>query len=378
MEIIERHVDVMTGNMSMEDLHTMQDFPVFMGCVNFPADEDIRAELTWQINRNNGVLQLKKLIPLETLYQAQHDPGTVGTIWMDHHNAFADFLKKFEPKSVLELGGAHGILALEYFKYKELPWTIIEPNPTPVQGCKARFLKGFFNENFRYNDYFDTIVHSHVFEHIYNPNEFVKYLSEIMNEGQNLVFSLPNLSIMLQKNFTNALNFEHTVFLTEPYIDFLLSRHGFKVLERQYFREDHSIFYGAVRDSKVADCVLPLGLYEENRKLYLNFVSYHKNLIDKLNERMAETDKPIYLFGAHVFAQYLLEMGLNTAKILCLLDNDPKKHGLRLYGSKLNVLSPSILKNIDSPVIILKAGVYNNEIKKDILENINNTAVFFE
>ena len=30
------------------------------------------------------------------------------------------------------------------------------------------------------------------------------------------------------------------------------------------------------------------------------------------------------------------------------------------------------------PVVILKAGVYNVEIKKDILENINSNVTFFE
>ena len=71
-------------------------------------------------------------------------------------------------------------------------------------------------------------------------------------------------------------------------------------------------------------------------------------------------------------------MGLNTEKIVCLLDNDKKKQGRRLYGTTLQVASPKILAVAENPVVILKAGVSNEEIKKDILENINKTTTFLE
>ena len=80
----------------------------------------------------------------------------------------------------------------------------------------------------------------------------------------------------------------------------------------------------------------------------------------------------------HVFAQYLIAFGLDTTRIICLLDNDPNKQGKRLYGTNMMVKSPLSIKDEDNPAIILKAGVYNNEIKKDILENINRKAEFWE
>jgi len=46
-----------------------------------------------------------------------------------------------------------------------------------------------------------------------------------------------------------------------------------------------------------------------------------------------------------------------------------------LYGTDLIVESPKILKDDMNPLVILKAGVYNNEIKNDILNNINKNTV---
>ena len=254
----------------------------------------------------------------------------------------------------------------------------MEPNPAPVEGCEAQFIKGFFDDKFKYSGNFDTIIHSHVFEHIYQPDDFVRHLSGLMAPGHQLIFSLPNMQVMLERNYTNCINFEHTIFLTEPYVEYLLEKHGFKLLAKDYFMDDHSIFYAAVRDRNVKPAPLLPNLYEANKRLYMNYVNFHKALIAELNKKMDQTTQPIYLFGAHIFAQYLLEMGLNTKKIVCLLDNDPKKQGRRLYGTKLNVASPKVLAEVKDPIVILKAGVYNDEIKKDIVDNINKSTIFFE
>jgi hypothetical protein len=88
--------------------------------------------------------------------------------------------------------------------------------------------------------------------------------------------------------------------------------------------------------------------------------------------------RKVYLFGAHIFSQSLIGFGLDISRIECILDNDSNKHSKRLYGTDLKVASPKILANSNDPVVILKAGVYNNEIKQDILENINPRVVFLE
>jgi hypothetical protein len=378
MKLIEREKDVVVGTSRLEDLHSLQNFPVFMGSVQHNKEEDLFAEMSWSISLDSGLIQLKKLLPLDVLYQSQTTTSAVGPLWMAHHKAFAEFIENYAPIGVLEIGGAHGILAKEYQSFGQIPWTILEPNPSPVEGSNALFIKGFFDDNFTFTEPFDTVVHSHVFEHIYEPDEFMRHLSVFIDSGKHLVFSLPNLQAWLGKKYTNSINFEHTVFLTEPYVEYLLAKHGFRVLQKDYFLDDHSIFYATVRDSTVKPVALPDGLYEKNKQLYLEYVTYHKELIKDLNTRMANTKQPIYLFGAHVFAQFLLAFGLDTSRIVSLLDNDPKKQGKRLYGTNLKVQSPKALQDVKDPIVILKAGVYNEEIKTDILGNINSTVTFFE
>ena len=378
MQLINRNHCVVTGHNDLEHLHTMENFPVFMGCVHSSKADDVEVDMRWSISQASGLIHLEHLIPLEVLYPESHGSGGIGVLWDKHHKAFASFLNRMSPISVLEIGGAHGILSKEYRAFETIPWTILEPNPSPVDGCAARFIKGFFDDKFSYDDAFDTVVHSHVFEHIYEPGQFMQHLSGFMAKGQHLIFSLPNLQVMLERKYTNCINFEHTVFLTEPYIEYLLAQNGFRLLKKEYFMDDHSIFYATIRDETVKSIPLEAGLYDKNKQLYQDYVAYHEALIKELNQKIEESTQPVYLFGAHVFAQYLIAFGLDTSKIVSILDNDPNKQGKRLYGTNLMVQSPSVLREVDSPAVILKAGVYNQEIKEDILGNINQAVSFYE
>ncbi|MER2519188.1 MAG: class I SAM-dependent methyltransferase [Bdellovibrionales bacterium] len=376
MQLIERSRCAISGQDDLEPLYTFPKFPVFMGCMDQPETDDLKQDMAWWISRGSGLIQLKNLLPLDVLYPESHGSGAIGALWEKHHRTFAQFIHRLNPSSVLEIGGGHGMLAKEYQSLADIPWTILEPNPSPVEGLKARIIKGFFDERFTFSDSFDVLAHSHVFEHIYEPDQFMGQLSHFMKVGQHLVFSLPNMQVMLERQYNNCINFEHTVLLTETYVEHLLAKHGFRVHAKEFFMDDHSIFYDAVRDDTMKPMALPSGLYDSYKNLYLGYVGHHQKLASELNETIRGLSGPVYLFGAHVFSQYMLAFGLDESKITCLLDNDPNKQGRRLYGTSLGVKSPSCLKSVDKPHVILKAGVYNQEIKNDILKNINPHTVF--
>lgn len=164
--------------------------------------------------------------------------------------------------------------------------------------------------------------------------------------------------------------------LSEPYVEYLLAKYGFRVLAKEYFKDDHSIFYRAVRDLEVLPLSLNEDLYQLNYSLYFKYIEHYKKLTSKINQEINNTEGPVYLFGAHVFSQYLIAFGLNEDRITALLDNDVNKHGKRLSGTSLSVFSPNILAQIEKPKIILRAGAYNDEIKADIINNINVNAIF--
>jgi 2-polyprenyl-3-methyl-5-hydroxy-6-metoxy-1,4-benzoquinol methylase len=377
MNYINRNNDVVFNNKDLEDLYTFKKFPVFMGCTEQHPSEDTLSDMSWKISKQSGMIQLNPLLPLDIVYSAEHGSGTTGKAWDEHHASFAEFIYKFKPKSILEIGGLHGILAEKYLKLdNNISWTMIEPNPTIDPNLPIKVITGFFDDKFTSDEKFEAIVHSHVLEHVYNPDEFISHKSSFMNNGDLLIFTIPNMEVMLMNNYTNCINFEHTIYFTEPYVEYFLNKYGFELIEKTYFKTDHSIFYCAKKISNLTPAALQNGLYEKNKSIFQNYIESHLNDVNQLNKTILETDLPVYLFGAHVFSQYLISFGLDTSKIIYLLDNDIRKENKRLYGTSLISKSPKILKDIPKSLVILRAGVYNNEIKKDILENINPNITF--
>jgi len=376
MNYINRDNDVVLGNNDLEDLYTFKQFPVFMGCVNQDISEDILSDMSWKISKGSGMIQLNPLLPLEVVYNTEHGSGTTGKAWDEHHTSFANFIHKFNPKSILEIGGLHGILAEKYLELNSsIKWTMIEPNPIVNSNLPIKIIKGFFDDKFTSDEKFEAVVHSHVLEHVYNPDEFIGHKSSFMNDGDLLIFTVPNMQVMLENNYTNCINFEHTVYFTEPYIEYFLNKYNFELIEKQYFKKDHSIFY-CVKKTNNTIINLPDGLYEKNKSTFQKYIDAYLNDVSKINDIINNTSLPVYLFGAHIFSQYLISFGLDVSKIICLLDNDIKKENKRLYGTSLISKSPKILKDIPEAIVILRVGVYNEEIKNDILTNINSNITF--
>jgi len=365
-DLIDRPKCLLTGKDNMEALYTIKDLPVFMGCVETPPEEDLCADEEWQICPETGLIQLGRLLPLDILYLNQHNDG-IGKLWQDHYLAFAQFLAKFKPKNILEIGAGNDAIA-KYFldKNPETTWTAVEPHPQFIADPRVKIVTAWFDDKFKLDTTVDTVVHSHVLEHTYDPFAFIEHISTFLKPGDRHIFTFPNLLAMIQNKYTNGLNFEHTVFLTEDITDYVLTRSGFKILEKQYFGDGHSIFYATEKRGEVPVPPLP-NKYAEYKRIFLDFIDYHRKIIDELNSRIESSAEPIYLFGAHIFSQFLLSFGLKSAKIMGILDNSLPKQGKRLYGTNFTVSSPEVLAGKGRINVILKAGSYNDEIKKQLL-----------
>jgi SAM-dependent methyltransferase len=373
---INRDQSVLNKAESLEHLYTFKDFPVFMGCTDDPIDTDIFGDMIWEID-SFGLVQLSKLVPMDVLYMHQHMDAT-GSTWAAYNIALADFIVKNKRGDILEIGGGSGKLAkLILENDKQIKYTVVEPNPVFEEQDNLKIVRSFFNRSLKVEKSgIETAVLSQVFEHVYDPLDFLNEVYDFLPFGGTFLFGYPNLEYLFSNKFTNAINFEHTMLMTDYYVDYFLKNAGFKILEKINY-QNHSHFYAVEKVESLGQSSVDLiPRYDHYKNMFLEYISYHKKMVNDLNETIAKTDSKIYLFGAHIFSQYLFSFGLDVSKIECILDNSPIKQEKRLYGSSLNVKSPKILSDVKNPVIILKAGLYNIEIMDDILKNINSTAKF--
>lgn len=375
MKLIARNTSVVTGKKNLEHLITYTKFPVFIGCTDKPRKQDFLTDMSFSICRDSGMIQLDRLIPLDILYAEYHSEA-VGGVWREHHEKFVAFVSQFSPKDVLEIGGSNCFIAERYVgKKKGVRWTIVEPNPVKSKNPNIRVIPKLFDGHFRIKGAIDAVVHSHVLEHMYDPDTFLKNVNGLLAEEQLHVFSVPHLEKYLENGQSNCVNFEHTLFLTEYFIDWFLAKNGFVIVEKRYFHE-HSIFYATRKSVKTAPVRL-VSRYKEYKKRFVRYVNDNRKIVRDINRKIARAEKPAYLFGAHVFSQLLLNLGLDAKRIQSVLDNSKIKQGKRLYGTGLMVASPDILKGEKNPVVILRIGAYQKEIR-DQIRNINKTAVCIE
>lgn len=383
---VNRDYDMLLGKKDLEEICRFEKFPIYIGTTTSDFDEDVFEDMQWMISRNSGMVQLGKIIPDKILYKNSHNSG-YGKIWCQHYQEFSKFLFKNtndHTGGILEIGGGNGILNATYEKcFGPRKWLIVEPSGIdPVKGVGAKYLRDMWDKSFRVESIdrkYDTIVHTHVMEHVLDINSFMEKVWDRLDYGQRMIFSVPNLKEMLKRCYTNALNFEHTYLITEEYIEYLLQKYGFHIVEKKYFRDDHSIFYACEKCGNKSNVKVDfIKFYKENLHMMRHFVSYQKEYVNKVDQMLETSHQKAYLFGAHIFSQYLIFFGLNTSNICGVLDNDVLKQKKRLYGTQLMVYSPEVLREENNPIVILKVASYAEEIKSDIIVNINRNTRFFE
>jgi len=366
MNIQCRDSCLLDNQSSLENLIEFKKFPIFMGCVDTSISEDIFFDQVWGVS-DNGLIQLKNLIDPNLLYKNSHTPGSVGETWKKHHKKFFNFIKENSDdiEEYLEIGGASGSLWNNFsLSDEDFKYHIIEPSDQKSSDTRLNYIKGFYEEQ-KFDKKYKCIIHSHVFEHVYNPLEFLKKISKDLQSDGIQFISIPNMRYWLSKGYTNTINFEHTFYVDEFVIEHLLQSTGFCISKK--IVDEHSIFIKAIKSE--SDNIIDFN-FSYIKPLFLKYINLLDSDVKEVSKKIK--DKNVYLFGAHVFSQTLLNFGLEENSIISILDNDLKKQGKRLYGTNIFIESPKILKDVDHPIVILRSGIYNTEIENQ-LRSINPT-----
>ena len=375
-ELIKRDTCVLCGSNSLVSYKNLTKFPIYMGVTEQPISDDIYMDQKWAVCPDCFCLQLVGLLPLEVLYSQNHSVEAVGNIWKTHHKEFAKTLIKDSPLSVCEIGGSHGYLAKQIISF--LPYVrylMVEPDPT-ISDERIKIVKGYFEDNPKVVEGYDTIVHSHVLEHLYEPIKFLNEINKNMQDSAIMHMSIPNINQLLLNFGSNALNFEHTYFLTLENLGYMVAKAGFEILSVDNYI-NHSFF---VKLKKKKIIKVDIHKTRVSNELNLkNFDLLWNGLAQFVEEtKLSIYDNPnvtTYIFGAHVFSQSLYYLGLKECNIAGVLDNAFMKKGKRLYGTPYKVFQPETIKNLKSVRVILKVANYQSEIKKQLIQINKNVEI---
>jgi hypothetical protein len=356
------------GTDDLEPLLRIEGAPLYMGVSDGDPGDDAFADQEWVVSRSSGCLQLGLLPPLELVYQAQHN-AAIGGVWRRHHDAFADFVARFGPRTVVEVGGAAGHLATRYAeRYRLERWLVVEPNPTVEPDGPIEVLHGFVEDHVGAVGDCEAVAHSHVLEHLHDPRAFLRLMAERMTPGALMLLSVPDLAAVLALSGSNALNFEHTYYLGIPTLLWMLADAGFEVEELRRF-ERHSVFVAARAGGAAATSAdPPPNVAASSVPVFRRFVEASRRDAADLARRARAHGRPVFLFGAHVFSQFLITCGFPEELVAGILDNDPAKQGRRLYGTRARVLAPAEIGDVAGAAVVVRVAHYAAEIRAQLAE----------
>jgi len=351
----------------------LHDVPIYMGVTNLPFETDIFFEQNWIECNLCGCIQLSKLIPLSLLYSHSHN-SVIGNIWHKHHFEFMKFVLKAKPENILEIGAGDGYLANLVLKNSDIKYTIIEPNPE-FKNDKINLIVGLVENNFGEVFKAETIVHSHLLEHLYNPIQTLNELSANIKIGAKLIFSIPNIRKLISLEGGNSLNFEHTYMLDTRQLEKIMSNLGFELTIKESFLE-HSYFYSFVKKNDNATQKQLIPNISDVSKDFAEMFQKLDLFVERISSSLKKSENN-YIFGAHVFTQILFNRGLDPLLFKGVLDNSTDKIGKRLYGTQLIVEDPNVVGQVEKAKVVLKATHYQGEIK-DQLKKINPNIYILE
>tara|TARA_R110000824_G_scaffold10866_1_gene47521 strand:+ start:20394 stop:21434 length:1041 start_codon:yes stop_codon:yes gene_type:complete len=329
--------------------------------------EEIRADQKWAVCTECGCVQLSEMLPLDILYKVPHNPA-IGKTWKAHHESFSNFVVKNSHNKIMEIGGGNLLIAKKVLSQKECDYSVYDKHYYDGDAEGVELKNKFLDPaNYKDDNQYDTIVSSHLVEHMYNPKEYMKLFADILPVNGRVLYSFPNVSKMTEDKFTNGLNFEHTYQIDADYLEQMMTECGFKLIDREDFNDYNPmvVFEKSATFSGLGASPLERR-YKHSKKIFLEFVQHHKNNAENIN-RQIKKYKNAYLFGCHIFSQYLLEFGVDMDLLNGIIDNDPNKQGDVLYGTNLMTYPSSVVEGAEDVVVVVQAGIYNNEITHKLL-----------
>jgi len=142
--------------------------------------------------------------------------------------------------AVIDIGGGYGLFAEEMQKYSTQPITVIEPGPALASVCREKSLHVVekFLEQVKVTDLPDgpkTFVSFELFEHLYNPAEFLECLNNLMSSGDMFLFTtLAGTGVDIQVLWENSKSVSpphHLNFFNPHSVSMLIERIGLKVVD---------------------------------------------------------------------------------------------------------------------------------------------------
>lgn len=356
----------------LKKIKTIKNFPIYMSSVE--KKKYYFSDMRWGCCMVCGCVQLKVLIEPTQLYAVPHNASS-GKTWQQHNLEFSKVINKYNFEHIVDIGGANLKIANILCKNEKLKkYDIIDylSNQYEVNKMDNKITMFIGSaENIKLQQKVDCIIMSHTIEHLYDPVKFLKSTYSFLRDNGKFIISIPNIKNQLLDGFLNALNFEHTFYIDDYYINKIFEFAGFKLKETYEFSKYNS-FYVFEKTDLVKE-KNNLNFLTDSINAFNFFLKKLKTDVEYLN--LKTKNNKFYIFGAHIFSQYLINFGLNVDGVINIIDNDINKTNKCLYGTNLIVKLPDIIAADKNPIVIVRAAQFQQDIEQQLYQINKNVKI---
>lgn len=295
-------------------------------------------------------LQLKYLADPAILYSDIYTNALFSPIWTDHHIFFSKFiLENTNESSFTEVGANTGELYKLLLKERNIVYTVLDMYKHKDLPDNIQFIQGNC-ETFDFSNH-NTLILSHVFEHLYSPHMFIQ---NIRDAGVKTIFiSIPNFKGLLDEKSLILIFSQHTFYCELDYIIYIFSLYNYKcelsVLYNTGFKSNMLKF---VLDKTISAKPVPSTNIQLFKNIYIEKINWIKNVDIPPNG---------YIIPSGIYGQYFYYFLTKKENVVGFLDNNRQRHNNRLYGTDKLVYSPLSIDYKTATIIVCDCP-YREEI----------------
>ena len=358
------------------------------------TSEHLSAPLDLVLCENNEcrLLQLNHSVEPDYMYRTYWYKSGINQTMRD---ALADITKSakervelVEGDIVVDIGANDGTL-LRTYKEKKIKKIGFEPAINLISDAEQggnKIINNYFNaadfQELNLGKKAKIITSIAMFYDLEHPNEFVKDISQIIDEDGIWINQMNYLGTMLEFNAFDNISHEHLEYYSLSSLNFLLNRHGLEVFDVELNDLNGGslrAYIGKKGNFDVKESVSKLLKKEgdlNRTKTYQDFASRLEKIKSEINaliEKAISNGQSVYVYGASTRGNTLLQyFGLDKAKITAAAERNPNKWGKIMVGTNIPIISEEEARNQNPDYFLVLPWAFKEEFVEREREFIQN------
>jgi SAM-dependent methyltransferase len=223
---------------------------------------------------------------------------------------------------------------------------------------------------------FDLLYAANVFNHIDEPDNFLKGCNTVLKNDGTIILEVPDLDSLIKTCGFDTIYHEHRQYFSTHSIEKILNRNRYKILSIEKINYMSGSLRVFARKIAMSDKIIKTeeSTMLQKKKFIYNFLNFKKkiylvrNEILKFIKKFKKNNKIIIGIAAATKGNTLLNFcGIDDKDLKCIIENSPYKINKFTPGSGIPIVSERKFINFDAAIILtwnITQNLYKKFLKK--------------